>query len=1089
MTNNRLQIFILSLIIICNINAQAYKKDTLACLLQHEAQYYLDNLKNRDIPAYFISFRVTDSKTFKLTSDMGILSVDEKHNRKLASYVRVGTPETDNYTYPTENRIQTMSLPLYCDAAPVIKEAIWKSVGDSYNEAVKTYERIIASQKTKKSELDTIPAFLKSPTEIYYEKPYTENETKIDKEKFKKYLKKAGSVFKEYKNLTSGNATLEYSTVRTTIVNTEGTVVAQNRKAYRLMWEASAKAGDGTNCTIFEDAFAYDESGLPDTRELETKIRELSERVIALSKAPIAEAYTGPAVISGHAAGVFFHEVLGHRLEAVRVKSINDNLTEFIGKQIIPESMSIYMDPTIKTYKGHDLNGYYLYDDEGVKGQRVACVKNGFLQEYVTSRTPDGKFMTTNGHGRADAGYTPIARQSNLIFETTTLYTDEQLRKMLIEALKKQGKEYGYLFRTAERGYTIMGSNKTTNIFNVTPVEVYKVFTDGRKDQLVRGVKLIGTPLSVFSNIVAAGGESELFTGYCGAASGNIPVSATSPSIFISQIETQSEKPNLTSKEESFSSPDSTAIPDIPSGMNEDSIIFKAMADEMAHIHKELIQRVDSDLLFIDFMLERACNSSATSSGGACMKIQSNRIKNMLKADIILGDTMCTTKSNHVGRGAISIPDEIDYENLRKKLRSASSRQYIRAINDLNSNKTQKKQDSPHDNEPQLPEFRKMPAAVWIGPSGLKNICPINTIIEKANRLSTVFSEYPELFDHFVRIDQTCRNHYRLTSEGQKILMPDTVAYVVGCANIKTKDGRLITKYYSMRASNMDDLPAEEIIADELREFAEYTIRYAHASLTEDLYVGPLLYEGDKAKEVLSNTILDYTHLFRYSSLSQERNKYLYLGKQIFPKILNVYQTNDSVYNGIKLQAYRQVDANGTPPMALPIVEKGILKNMLTNREPYNGCPSSTGNEMFYSIDNSFGTGYAPCMFRITSEKTVSYKKLYKRFIKSAKEAGLEYAYLIRGSRTAPDELIRINTDTGEEETVRGEYYRPSLEQLKNISVTTKEENIFDADPTAVGNNSKGWIVPKAFIIEDMELNITAPKETKADDFFFKLKH
>ena len=1088
MRKNHLLAFVLSLIITANISGQVYKGDTLACLLHDEAQYYLDKLKDKETPAYFISFRVIDNKTLKLTSDMGVISVVESHKRELSPLVRVGTPETDNYTYTIENRIWTKPLPLYCDAVPVIKEVIWKSISERYDKAVNKYEEIITSQKTKKSELDTIPAFSESPVEIYYEKPLTEKETRIDKNKFKKYLKNAGSVFKEYKDLTSGKATLEYSIIRTTIVNSEGTVVAQNRKAFRLTWEASAIAEDGTNCNIFEDAFAYDESGLPDAKELETRIRKLSERVIALSKAPIAEAYTGPAIISGHAAGVFFHEVLGHRLEAVRMKSINDNLSEFIGKRIMPESMSMYMDPTIRVYNGHDLNGFYLYDDEGTKAKRVACIKNGYLQQYITSRTPDGRFMTTNGHGRADAGHAPIARQSNLIFETTVSYTDEQLREMLIESLKKQNKEYGYLFRTAKGGYTVMGSSKSTNIFNVTPVEVYRVFADGREDQLVRGVKLIGTPLSVFSNIVAAGGESELFTGYCGAASGNIPISASSPSIFISQIETQSEKPGSTSTEEPFDSPDSTEISNIPTDIDEDTIIFRAMADEMAHIRRELIQRKDTNLLFIDYLLERTHESSVTSSRGACISINNNNIKNMLRTDIILGDSMCTGKNKDNFKRGINIPDEIDYTNLRENLRNESSKQYIWALNELNSKKLKKEQDSSQDEEQQLPEFKSMPAAEWIGPSGLKNICPIQTMIEKANRLSTVFSEYPELFDHSVYIKQICRNHYRLTSEGQKIMMPDTIFHVGGRVNIKTKDGRLLTKYYGINVGNIDDLPFEEKIADELREFAEYTIRCAQTSPVEDLYVGPILYEGNEAREALSNIILDHTHLFRYSPSSYERNKYLYLGKQIFPRILNVHQINDSVYNGKKLRAYRKVDANGTPSMTLPIIEKGVLKNMLTSREPYNGCPSSTGNEMFYSTSNSFGTGYSPCMFRVTSEKTVSYKKLYRRFLDLAKESGLEYAYIIRGNRTAPDELIRINTTTGEKETVRGRYFSPSREQLKNISVTTKEENIFDADHTTIGNNAKGWIVPKAFIVEDMELNITAPNDSKVDEFFYGLK-
>ena len=61
----------------------------------------------------------------------------------------------------------------------------------------------------------------------------------------------------------------------------------------------------------------------------------------------------------------------------------------------------------------------------------------------------------------------------------------------------------------------------------------------GRPDELVRGVILIGTPLSMFSNIVCAGDDPSVFVGICGAESGGVQVTAISPTILVSKIETQ----------------------------------------------------------------------------------------------------------------------------------------------------------------------------------------------------------------------------------------------------------------------------------------------------------------------------------------------------------------------------------------------------------------------------------------------------------------------------------------------------------------------------------------------------------------------
>jgi predicted Zn-dependent protease len=67
---------------------------------------------------------------------------------------------------------------------------------------------------------------------------------------------------------------------------------------------------------------------------------------------------------------------------------------------------------------------------------------------------------------------------------------------------------------------------------------VYRIYPDGR-EELVRGVDLIGTPLIAFSKITAADDQVAVFNGICGAESGAVPVSAVSPGLLVSQIEVQ----------------------------------------------------------------------------------------------------------------------------------------------------------------------------------------------------------------------------------------------------------------------------------------------------------------------------------------------------------------------------------------------------------------------------------------------------------------------------------------------------------------------------------------------------------------------
>src|SRR5438094_4206025 len=99
----------------------------------------------------------------------------------------------------------------------------------------------------------------------------------------------------------------------------------------------------------------------------------------ALRAAPVIEPYTGPAILSGRASGVFFHEIFGHRIEGHRQKdeAEGQTFTRSVGEKILPDFLSVTFDPTLKNIAGTDLHGWYEYDDEGVPGKPVKAVENG----------------------------------------------------------------------------------------------------------------------------------------------------------------------------------------------------------------------------------------------------------------------------------------------------------------------------------------------------------------------------------------------------------------------------------------------------------------------------------------------------------------------------------------------------------------------------------------------------------------------------------------------------------------------------------------------------------------------------------------
>ncbi|MCH7814291.1 MAG: hypothetical protein IID40_09755 [Planctomycetes bacterium] len=285
------------------------------------------------------------------------------------------------------------------------------------------------------------------------------------------------------------------------------------------------------------------EDKLPSEGEMTEAFQKVIDTVLALREAPLVEPYTGPAILRNRAAAVFFHEIFGHRIEGHRQKDVEEGqtFTKKIDQEVLPEFISVRDDPTQAHFGDKDLRGYYKYDDEGIPSTNVRLVENGVLKTFLLSRSPVEGFPKSNGHGRRQPGRKVVSRQGNLIVESTKTVSFERLREMLVEECKKQDKPYGLIFEDITGGFTSTG-RRGPQSFKVLPVVVFRVYADGRPDELVRGVDIVGTPLACFTKLIYTGDDPGVFNGTCGAESGMVPVSAVSPSILVSEIEIEKRR-------------------------------------------------------------------------------------------------------------------------------------------------------------------------------------------------------------------------------------------------------------------------------------------------------------------------------------------------------------------------------------------------------------------------------------------------------------------------------------------------------------------------------------------------------------------
>jgi predicted Zn-dependent protease len=426
------------------------------------------------------------------------------------------------------------------DEPIAIKQVLWNATHEAYQQAVAKLAKVKANVAVKVEEEDKSSDYTLENAKNYIEPPLNPEDFKYDVAAWEKRVNNYSAKFLKDSAIYSGSSNAYFQLTRKYFISSDGDKIVQNIPNARVYISGTVKAKDGMEMPLYESYFAFKPENLPSDDIMTKDASALVNHLIALKTAPVAEPYSGPALLTGRAAGVFFHEIFGHRVEGQRMKNENDAQTfkKKINEVVLPTALSVYCDPQLKNYADQDLNGYYEYDDQGSKGERVNIVQNGILKEFLMSRTPITGFSKSNGHGRAQMGRQPVTRQSNLVVETSDPKTYDQLRAALIKLAKEQNKPYGYLFDDVVGGFTMTG-RFIPNAFNVTPVLVYRVYTDGRPDEIVRGVDMIGTPLSMFSQIDQAGGKTEIFNGTCGAESGGVSVSSACPMLLVKTVETQ----------------------------------------------------------------------------------------------------------------------------------------------------------------------------------------------------------------------------------------------------------------------------------------------------------------------------------------------------------------------------------------------------------------------------------------------------------------------------------------------------------------------------------------------------------------------
>ena len=511
--------------------------------MEHELTRNVSSLALDDYdPPYFVSYTIKDRRSSYIRGRLGALTDDDESKRRSASVeVRVGNYTSDNtldregQSYDEMSLMQAeQSIPLD-DNPDAVRHVLWLLTDQKYKEALTAYHRVKGASVYRKPNESN--AFSK---ERSVQRVMPLEESDFDRSKWLEVVRVLSKELMKDGIVQDGAVEVTRSVEARYYVNSEGTRLQTQKSVVGFHVTGRTLAEDGAVLKYGQNFYATTGHDLPKFDILKETVVEVREHLGNLRTAAILAPYTGPAILRPRAAGVLFHEAIGHRLEGHRQDDPEEGRTFAgqIGEAVLPEFLSVIDDPTQDSFEGISLNGHYQFDDEGVPAQVASLVEEGVLRGYLMGRKPIEGVSRSNGHGRAEGVSKPVGRMGNLFITASDAVPFEELKEMLLKEVRKAKRPFGLII-----GDVTGGSTNTMNFgyqaFKGGATQVYKVDAKSGEMELVRGVEIVGTPLSSINKVVAASTESGVFNGYCGAESGNVPVATIAPALLLREIEVQ----------------------------------------------------------------------------------------------------------------------------------------------------------------------------------------------------------------------------------------------------------------------------------------------------------------------------------------------------------------------------------------------------------------------------------------------------------------------------------------------------------------------------------------------------------------------
>ena len=494
---------------------------------------------------YYISYLLRDEERWSIKAKFGALKdCSHERSRNVFADVRVGSysydqvrdggvidndQDAESYGY--------VDLP-FGNNRDGVRHGLWRLTDARFREALEALLDKKSRELTFLNPARKFKAFERRKPKVDLGwTPFPE----VDVDYWTRFVERASALLKGFPDIKDGEAVFEADHLCRVFVSSEKVRLIECHPVWSVecyMWLLTPD-GEGLPWTVKHTV--ADPAELPSLRSFQSEIRRTVEVLRRLATTPTLRSFCGPALLEPVAAGLLVHEAVGHRLEGSRLWASGEGQTfrDSLGKPILPEFLSVRDNPCLASYDGRSLIGHYRYDDEGVPARDTELVVRGTLKQFMSTRCGIAKRHRSTGHARTAYHQRPISRMGLTVVEADGALDRRKLRRRFLEEIKRQRAPFGIRIIEASCGETATDAyNFQAFLGEITLAS--KVYADGREDW-IRGVNFVGTPLNTIRSIVAAGNRPVVDNAYCGAESGYVPVTTISPSFLVSELELQSK--------------------------------------------------------------------------------------------------------------------------------------------------------------------------------------------------------------------------------------------------------------------------------------------------------------------------------------------------------------------------------------------------------------------------------------------------------------------------------------------------------------------------------------------------------------------